>query len=233
LLGTFVNTIAIIAGSLLGLTFRGGIPEKYHTTIMQSLGLVVILIGLKGALSTDSILLLIFSLVIGSGIGEMLEIEARLEGVGRWFERQMKQAGNGISKGFVTASLVYCVGSMAIVGALESGLTGNHQTLFAKAVLDGVSSIIFASTLGFGVLLSSLPVFLYQGLITITATLIKPLLTPEVITEMSSVGGLLITAIGINLLEIKRLKVGNMLPSIFIPLVWMGMMRLWSLFFPG
>jgi len=230
LFGTIVNTLAIIAGSLLGLTFRGGIPQKYHATVMQALGLAVILIGLKGALKTDSLLLLIFSLVIGSVTGELLRIEDRLEGVGHWFETRLKKAGNGISKGFVTASLVYCVGSMAIVGSLESGLTGNHQTLFAKAVLDGVSSIIFASTLGFGVLLSSLPVFIYQGLITVTASHIKPLLTPEVITQMSSVGGLLIMAIGINLLEIKRLKVGNMLPSIFIPLVYMMLLRLGALF---
>jgi uncharacterized membrane protein YqgA involved in biofilm formation len=220
LLGTIVNTVAIIAGSLLGLLFRGGIPEKYRVTIMQALSLAVILIGIKMALKTEGILLVILSLVIGSIIGELVRIEGRLETLGRFFETKFSKADNGLAKGFVVTSLIYCVGSMAIVGSLESGLTGNHQTLFAKSALDGLSSIIFASSFGIGVLFSSVSVFLYQGFITLTATFIKPFLIEEVINQMSAVGGLLIMAIGINLLEIKKIKVGNMLPAIFIPLVY-------------
>lgn len=220
MLGTIVNTIAIIAGSLLGLMFRGGIPKKYHVTIMQALSLAVILIGLKMALKTEDILLIIFSLVIGSLMGEFIKIEDRLENLGKFFETRFSKADNGLAKGFVVTSLIYCVGSMAIVGSLESGLTGNHQTLFAKSALDGLSSVIFASSLGIGVLFSSISVFLYQGFITLTATLIKPFLVGEVINQMSAVGGLLIIAIGINLLEIQKIKVGNMLPAIFIPLVY-------------
>ena len=220
MLGTVVNTIAIIVGSLLGLVFRGGIPKKYNITVMQGISLAVILIGLKMALKTDGILLVIFSLVLGSLIGEYIKIEDRLENLGKLLENKFSRPESEIAKGFVVTSLIYCVGSMAIVGALESGLSGNHQTLFAKSALDGIASIIFASTLGLGVLFSSLSVFVYQGLITITATMIKVFLTPEVIGQMSSVGGLLIVAIGINLLEIKKIHVGNMLPAVFMPLVY-------------
>jgi uncharacterized membrane protein YqgA involved in biofilm formation len=220
LLGTIVNTLAIIVGSLLGIVFRGSIPNKYQVTIMQAISLAVILIGLKMAFKTDAILLVIFSLVIGSILGEFLRIEERLENLGKRLETKFAKAGNGIAKGFVVASLVYCVGSMAIVGSMESGLTGNHQTLFAKSALDGLSSIIFASSFGIGVLFSSISVFVYQGVITLTASLMKPFLIPPVINQMSGVGGLLIMAIGFNLLEIKTIKVGNMLPAIFLPLIY-------------
>ncbi|MEJ2657620.1 MAG: DUF554 domain-containing protein [Desulfobacterales bacterium] len=220
MLGTIVNTLAIIAGSLLGLVFRGGIPKKYQITVMQAISLAVILIGLKMAFKTDDVLLVIFSLVIGSLLGELLKIENRIKNLGKRLETRFAKAGDGIAKGFVVASLVFCVGSMAIVGSMESGLTGNHQTLFAKSALDGLSSIIFASTFGIGVLFSSISVFVYQGFITVTASLMKPFLIPTVIDQMSGVGGLLIMAIGFNLLEIQKIKVGNMLPGIFIPLIY-------------
>ena len=226
MLGTIVNALAIIAGSLLGFVLKGGIPQAYRVTIMQAVGLTVVLIGLKGAFQAREILLLIFSMAIGSLCGEFLKIEQRLENLGDWLERRLAGSGNGVSRGFVTASLIFCVGSMAIVGSLESGLAGNHQTLFAKSVLDGITSIIFTSTLGIGVIFSAVSVFVYQGLITVTATMVKPFLTPSVINEMSAVGGLLITAIGINLLEIKKLKLGNMLPAVFVPLVYF-MVRKW------
>jgi uncharacterized membrane protein YqgA involved in biofilm formation len=231
MLGTIVNTLAIIVGSLLGIVFRGGIPKKYQVTIMQAISLAVILIGLKMAFKTDAILLAIFSLVIGSILGELLKIEDRLENLGKQLEAKFSKAGNGgIAKGFVVASLVFCVGSMAIVGSMESGLTGNHQTLFAKSALDGLSSIIFSSIFGIGVLFSSISVFVYQGFITLTASLMKPFLIPPVINQMSGVGGLLIMAIGFNLLEIKIIKVGNMLPAIFIPLIYYMLKQLVNFF---
>ena len=220
MLGTIVNTAAIIAGSLIGLLFKGGIPEEYGKTIMHAIGLAVILIGLKTALKTDDILIIIISLAFGSVMGELLRIEDRLERLGKGLGRLLPGDNDGVAKGFVTASLVYCVGAMAIVGALESGLSGNHQTLFAKSLLDGIGSILFASTLGIGVLFSALSVFFYQGAITMAASTLKPFLTPGVVAQMSAVGGLLILAIGINLLEIKKLKIGNMLPAIFIPLIY-------------
>lgn len=220
MIGTIVNALAIIAGSLLGLLFKKGIPEGYKKTVMQSISLAVILIGLKSSLQTDELLTVIISLALGSIIGEFARIEDRLEQLGQWLESRFSSEKGSISKGFVTASLVYCVGSMAIVGSFESGLTGNHQTLFAKSALDGISSIIFASSLGIGVLLSSIPVFLYQGVLTLAAGLLKPFLIPSVVSQMSAVGGLLISAIGINLLGVIKIRVGNMLPAIFIPLFY-------------
>jgi len=230
LLGTIVNAVAIIAGSLLGLLFRGGIPKKFTVTMMQAISLAVMLIGFKMALKTDAILLVIFSLVIGSLMGEFINIESRLERLGKRLETRFSKPGSGIAKGFVVASLVFCVGSMAIVGALESGLSGNHQTLFAKSALDGLFSIIFASSFGIGVLFSSVSVFIYQGMITLTSSLMKPFLIPAVINQMSGVGGILIMAIGINLLEIQKIKVGNMLPAIFIPLLYYMLKQLVNFF---
>ena len=188
--------------------------------MIAAIGLAVLLIGLKSALKTDDLLLVIISLALGAVIGEMLHIEARLEAVGHWIGNRIGRSGTGVAQGFVTASLVFCVGAMAIVGALESGLTGNHQTLFAKSILDGVTSIIFASTLGIGVIFSSVAVFFYQGAITLSATVLKPFLTPAVVSQMSAVGGLLIVAIGLNILDITKLRLGNMLPGLFIPLVY-------------
>jgi len=220
LLGTVVNAIAIIVGSLIGLVFRGGIPAKYSETVMQAMGLAVILIGVMAAIQTDDLLLVIISLATGSVIGEFAAIEDRLEAMGRWFEKKLSKSGSDISRGFVTATLLFCVGSMAVVGSLESGLTGNHRILFAKALIDGISSIIFSASLGIGVMLSALSVFIYQGTLTLSASFMKQLLIPEVVVQMSAVGGLLIMAIGFNLLEIKKIKVGNMLPAIFVPLLY-------------
>jgi uncharacterized protein len=218
LLGTIVNALAIIGGGLLGLIFRKGIPARYNVTVMQGISLAVILIGLKTALKSDDLLLVIFSLAIGGVAGEAMRIEDHIERLGKWLEERFSRPGSGFSKGFVTASLIYCVGSMAIVGSLESGLSGNHETLFAKSVLDGISSVIFASSFGIGVLLSSASVFLYQGAITLTAGFVKPFLIPPVVDQMSAAGGLLITAVGLNLLQVVRIRVGNMLPAIFVPL---------------
>jgi hypothetical protein len=218
--GTLVNILAIAAGSLVGLAFRGGIPLHYQQTVIQSIGLAVVLIGITGALKTQDILVVIFSLAVGSLLGEMLRIETRLNQLGNWLENKCAQPGGGIAKGFVSASLIYCVGSMAIVGSMESGLAGNHQTLYAKSVLDGISSIIFASSLGAGVLFSAISVGVYQGILTMSAVLMKPYLIPLVVDQMSSVGGILIMAIGFNLLEIKKMNVGNMLPAIFMPLAY-------------
>jgi uncharacterized membrane protein YqgA involved in biofilm formation len=220
LLGTIVNTFSIIIGSIIGLFFRGKIPEKYSKTVMHGIGLAVLLIGIKAALKTDAILIVIVSLAVGSFIGELLRIEDKLDQFGSWIGKRLSNDSAGISKGFVTTSLLYCVGAMAIIGSMESGLTGNHQTLYAKSILDGIGSILFASTLGIGVLFSAISVFVYQGLLTLTASSIKQFLLPEVVAQMSAVGGLLIFAIGIGLLEIKKIKIGNMLPAIFIPLVY-------------
>jgi len=166
-------------------------------------------------------------MALGTLIGEFLKIEDRLENLGKWLENRFSSSGDGkISKAFVTTSLIYCVGSMAIIGSMESGLSGNHQTLFAKSALDGIASVVFASTLGAGVLLSSISVFVYQGVITVAASFMKQFLTPDVVNQMSVTGGLLIMAIGFNLLEIIKIKIGNMLPAIFIPLAYFMLRQL-------
>lgn len=219
MLGTIINSLAILIGGFTGSLFKNKISSAYNETIMKALGLSVILIGLKGALQINNILLLIISLTLGTLVGELMKIEKGIENIGTWLERRFSNQ-KGLAKGFVTASLVYCVGAMAIMGALKSGLTGNHDILFAKSLLDGISAIIFSSSLGIGVCFSAISVFLYQGIITLTATLMKPYLIPSVVNEMSAIGGLLIVAIGVNMLEIKRIKVGNMLPAIFIPLLY-------------
>ncbi len=227
MLGTLVNTLAIVAGSLIGLIFRGGIPEATTRTVMHAIGLAVLLIGIRSALAADALLLVIVSLAVGGALGEALRIEERLERLGRWLGRRVSRGDEGgIARGFVFTSLLYCVGAMAIVGSMESGLSGNHQTLFAKSILDGVGSILFASTLGVGVLFSAVSVFLYQGLITLSAAAVQPFLQPEVVAQMSAVGGLLIVGIGINLLELRRLKIGNMLPAVFVPLAWQALQAL-------
>ncbi len=221
MLGTIANALAIIVGGLIGLLFGKGIAEKYKQTILQGVALSVILIGWKSALATDQLLIVIISMVAGATIGEGLNIEGRLEKLGQWLEARVSAGpGSSLARGFVTASLVFCVGSMAIVGSLESGLTGNHQTLFAKSILDGVISIVFASTMGAGVLFSSAAVFLYQGLITLAAVFLKPLLAAATVAQMTAVGGLLIVAIGLNMLGMVKIRVGNLLPAIFLPLVY-------------
>ncbi|HHV47279.1 MAG TPA: DUF554 domain-containing protein [Tissierellia bacterium] len=220
MLGTIVNSAAIAIGSILGVLLNKGIKEEYRNTIMDGIALTVILIGIMGALNNDNLILMIISIELGSIIGEALEIEKKLDNLGASLENRFGKGDSNFSKGFVTASLVFCVGAMAIVGSLESGLQGNHSTLFAKSIIDGITSVIFASTLGIGVGFSSFAVLLYQGTITLLASSIKYLLTPEAINEMSSVGGLLIAAVGINILGIKKINVGNMLPAIFIPLIF-------------
>ena len=231
MLGTIVNGLAIIAGSLLGLLFSKGIPDNYKEIILSAVGLSVVLIGIKSALVSDSLMVIIFSLVIGSLIGEAMRIEKRLGDFGDFLESRVaakSSDSSSFSRGFVTASLVFCVGSMAIVGSLESGLTGNHQTLFAKSVLDGVTSVIFASTMGLGVMFSSVAVFLYQGLITLTAVFMKNFLVAETIEQMTSVGGMLIVAIGFNMLKITAIRVGNLIPAIFLPLGYFALRQCFS-----
>lgn len=220
MLGTLVNVAAIIAGSLVGLIFSGRLSEKYNRTIMQAISLGVILIGLKSAFACNDFILIIISLALGSLFGEMCKIEHRLGNLGEFLEKKFSKKEGSFAEGFVTTSLLYCIGAMAIVGSLESGLTGNHSTLFAKSTIDGIAAIIFSSTMGIGVLFSSVSVFLYQGTITLAAVYVKPFLVPEVISQMSSVGGLLIVAIGMNMLGKNKIKVGNMLPAIFIPLLY-------------
>lgn len=225
MIGTLINVATILLGSMVGLLLRRGIPERLRNTVMQGLGLCVILIGVSGALKTADTMCVILSIVIGGLIGSAVNIEKRLDQLGQFADRKLG-GGGSFSKGFVTASLVFCVGAMAIVGAMDSGLNGNHATLIAKAALDGVSSVFFASALGPGVALSAAAVLVYQGAIALLAGVLQPLLTDAIITEMSAVGGLLIVGIGLNMIYDKHLSVGNLLPAIFIPMAYLPIVAL-------
>lgn len=218
MLGTIVNTIAIIVGSLVGLLFGQALPEKMKRTVIQGIGLSVLLIGGSMALQTKNPLIVIASLVIGGIIGEWIDIELRLQNLGKLLENKFSKGdtATGFTKAFVTTSMIYCVGAMAIMGSLESGLKGTYNILLAKSMLDGISALVFASSMGVGVMVSAIPVFIYQGAITLMAGLLQGLLSPLVISEMGATGGLLIVGIGINILEIKEIKVGNLLLGIFI-----------------
>lgn len=218
LLGTIVNALAIIMGAFIGKVLGKGISEGVKNTVLQGLGLGVLLVGVTMALETNKIIVVLISLMLGAVVGEIIGIERKLEAGGNALERKVNANGNqgDIAKGFVTATLIYCVGAMAIMGALESGLRGNHDILYAKSLLDGVMSIVLASTLGMGVAFSALSVMIYQGSITLLAQWVSRFMTDPVIAEVTSTGGLLIVGIGLNILEIKKIKVGNLLPSIVV-----------------
>lgn len=226
LIGTIVNFIAIVGGSLVGLLFKGGVSEKVSNTIIQGVSLCVIYIGILGVVKSSNVVLIITSMVIGGFIGEIIDIDNSIERLGNKIEDKFKNKNVKISEGFVTASLLFCIGSMAIVGSLESGLEGNNKILFAKSMLDGITSIIFSSSLGIGVMISSISVLIYQGIITIAAFGLKTILIQSVITDMTAVGSLLIIGLGFNLLGIVKIKVANLLPAIFIPIFYQAILNL-------
>lgn len=220
MLGAIVNSISILVGGGIGCTLGNTLSKRYSEILLKAISVSVILIGLKSALETQNIILMICSMALGSLIGEFLRIEDHLNDFSKLLEKKFSNHGGNISQGFVTATLVYCIGAMAIVGAIESGVSNNHTTLFAKSILDGISAIVFASTLGIGVSLSAIAVFVYEGSITLLAGLLAGNLPMNAINELSAVGGLLILIVGTNLLEITKIKVGNMLPAVFLPLVY-------------
>lgn len=220
MLGVLVNVLAIIIGGIIGLFLKKGLSEKLKRIVIQAVGLSTIVIGISSAILTENLLLLVLSLVIGGVIGTLLKIDSNLEKLGTSIENKFSKTNGGFAKGFVLASLIYCVGAMAIVGSIEAGVHGDNTTLYIKSILDGVTAIIFTASLGYGVIFSSIPVLIYQGVIVILGIQMEAILTDEMITEMSAVGGVLIFAIGLNLLDIKKLNLGDLLPSIFIPLIY-------------
>lgn len=225
MLGNYVNAAAIIVGCLLGLLVHKGLKDAYKDIIMQAIGLSVLFVGaavaIGGLLNPDSeAVLFIISLVIGGAAGEVIGIEKSLEKLGRLLQKKVGTGENNIAQGFVTASLIFCVGTMAIIGSLESGLRGNYDILFAKSVLDGITSMILATTLGIGVIFSAGAVFIYQGAIILFAGSLEPLLTNQVIREISIIGGILIFGIGLNMLEIKKIRTANLLPAVIVPVIY-------------
>ena len=231
MIGTLINSAAIVLGGLLGLLIRKGIRAELEKLIMQGIGLCVVLIGLQGALETEQTLLMILSIAIGGFLGNFLDLDRRLNQLGTWAQHRLSknQEGDTFAQGFVTASMIFCVGAMAIVGALDSSIRGDHSTLIAKALLDGITAIVLAGSLGAGVLLSAAAVLVYQGAIALLGTLISPLLTTELITEVSAIGGLLITAIGLNMILDCKIKVMNLLPALLVPAVYFPIYHIFNI----
>lgn len=222
MLGTIVNALAILLGALFGVVLGKGIPDKYRETSVAALGLALLLIGLQGAWETKNVLVMIAALVLGGIAGEALRLEDRLTLLGQRAEKLLGR-GSNVGEAFVTTTLVYCIGAMAITGSLQSGLTGDHTTIYAKSMIDGISSVFFAAALGPGVALSAITVFIYQGTITLGAKWIANLLTPTMITEMNAVGGILVMAIALSLLDLKKIRVGNLLPAIPVAALLAGL----------
>ncbi len=232
-LGTMVNAAAIILGSAAGLLLKGGLPKRLQDTITSAVGLCVIFVGAAGALSglftvsggaleTKDTMMMIFSMAAGAALGEWLDIERRLENLGKWCRARIPSghAGAGFVDAFVTSSLLFCVGAMAIVGSLEDGLNHEFSTLFAKSVMDGIMAVVFSAAMGIGTIFSVIPVVIYQGSITLLAGALRPFLTELMIGRMSCVGSILIFALGLNLAVGTKIRIGNMLPAAFLPVLF-------------
>lgn len=231
-LGTIINTVAVLAGGLLGLLIKNGIAQKFEKILMQGLGLAIIFIGASGVfkymlifedgvLSTRGTMLLIFSMVIGCLIGQWIDIEGKMEMLGEKLKNAVRvKNDNHFVEGFVTTSLIICVGAMAIVGAMQDGLTGDYSMLLAKALLDFAIVLILASTYGVGVVFSALPIFVYQGAITLIAAMFGNIISSALIETLSYVGSALIFCVGVNLIREKTFRVANMLPALLVPILW-------------
>jgi len=216
--GTIVNGLLIIIGTLIGKRLHR-IPERMKATVMSAIGLAVVVLGLQMGFQSNNYLIVILSLVLGAVIGEWMGLDDKLNALGRWIEKQVGTNGDtSISQGFVTATLIFVIGAMAVIGALDSGIRGDHQVLYTKSIIDGFTSIILASTLGIGVMFSAIPVVLYQGAIALFATqidrFVPTVLMDHFIAEMTATGGVMIFAIGLNLLGITKIRAANLLPGI-------------------
>ena len=222
LLGSLVNSAAIILGGSIGLALKKGLSDRIASAVMNALALCVLYIGVSGMLKGENILITILSMVFGTLVGEWIDLDKKINQLGDEIESRVSSENkeHSVSNGFVTASLLFCVGAMAIVGALQSGLTGNHDTLFAKSLIDGIAAIVMASSLGIGVLLSAGLILVYEGGITLFANVLAPLLTDSVINEMTCVGSLLIVGLALNMLKLTNLKIMNYAPAVFFPILF-------------
>ncbi len=222
-LGTIVNAAAILAGGLAGLLLHRGLRQEITDTVMKGLGLVVVYIGISGALEGKNVLIAVISIAAGGILGGALDLDGRFtrfaDGMQAKLAKGKDSEKNTLGEGFVTATLLFCVGAMAIVGSLNSGLRGDHQVLFTKSLLDGISAAMFASALGPGVLLSAVPVLLYQGAVTLLASILAPVLTDPAVAEMTCVGSLLILALGLNMIGYCRIRVMNYIFGMFLPVL--------------
>ena len=220
--GVLVNTFAIIIGSALGFFFKKGIPQRITDPIFTGISLCVLYIGISGSLCGENVLIAIISIVLGAIVGTLLDIDGKFNSIGDRLEKRFDKDGEkgSFSKGFVNSSILFGVGAMAVVGSINAGLTGDNSVLYTKSLLDFISSIIFTSTLGIGVMFSSITIFVYQGLICLLAKFLSPVLTQTAINEMSCVGYILIIAMGLNMLKLTKIKIADYMPAIvFAPVV--------------
>lgn len=225
LLGTIANVITIIIGTLFGLILTR-IKDSYKETIMHGIGLTVVIIGIQMALGSESIIIVLLSILAGAIIGEALQLEKHLNQLAHLISAKFTNGNNSakIAQGFITASLIFVVGAMAILGALDSGMRGDHGILYTKSILDGFTAMVLTSTLGIGVILSVIPIFLYQGSIALLAAKINEyvpdIILTTLITELTAIGGILIIAIGLNILKLIEIRVTNLLPSLFMVVIF-------------
>lgn len=236
MIATIINVVLILLGSILGLLFKNRISTRFASGITFALGLCTMGIGITGMISTADTLCVIVCMVIGTLIGEGINIEGRMDGVGGLLQRKLlrKDENSRFVEGFVTASVLFCVGAMAINGAMEAGMNGNYDILISKSVMDGVTAITFSAAMGIGVAFSTLPILVYEGGMTLIFGLVGQQIDPAIVNEMSAVGGTIIVGIGINMLGLpkEKLRVGNMLPAIFLPLAYIPI-RDWLAGFMG
>ena len=222
MIATIVNVVLVLLGSILGLVFKNRISSRFSATLTSALGLCVMGIGVTSMIGTNDTLCVIVCMVAGTLLGEALRIEDRLEGIGDVLRRRLLRQGgsNRFVEGFVNATVLFCVGAMAINGSMEAGMNQNYDILISKGVIDGVTSITFAAAMGIGVAFSVVPLFLYQGGLTLIFSVVGQAMDPLVVTEMSAVGGTIIVGIALNMLGLpkEKIRVGNMLPAIFLPL---------------
>ena len=221
MLGTLVNTSAVILGGTIGVLIKKGINKNISDLIMKGVALCVMYIGVTGSLKGKNTLVAILSIAVGAVIGGLIDFDKHLNNFAVKLENKFsKDETSSIAEGFVTASLLFCVGAMAIVGSLQSGLTGNHEMIYTKSLLDFITSIVLASSLGVGVIISSVFVFVYQGAITLLAGVLSPVLAQSTINEITCVGSLLIIGLSLNMLGVTKLKIMNYIPSIFLPILF-------------
>ena len=214
MLGTIVNIVAVIIGSAIGLLIKSKLPENINRLVFQAIGIFTIFLGIKMAFNTENYLIMIFSLVLGSISGELLKIDVYLDKFSGFLKRKIKSKNENFSNGFISSFLLFCMGSMTILGAFEEGINGNSDLLFAKSVLDGFSSIALAASLGIGVIFSVIPLLIYQGGLTLFAGSLKDVISDPIINELTAVGGILLIGLGISILKIKNIKVINMIPAL-------------------
>jgi uncharacterized membrane protein YqgA involved in biofilm formation len=221
--GTLINAGAVIVGCLIGLLFHSRIPKKYIQIIFQGIGLFTLFVGIAMSLKTNNYLILVFSIVLGAIVGTLLNFENQINDFSGWIKKKIKTEDSKFAEGLVTAFLLYCMGSMTILGAFEEGLGNHPNLLLAKSLMDGISSIALTAGLGIGVMFSVVPLLIYQGALTFLAQMLKGHVSELYINELSAVGGLMLIGMGLNILDVTKIKVVNMLPALVIvlALVWM------------